>query len=123
MMRTFSPLIAGAVLALGIVGAAQADSYDDGEAAYWAGDYVTAWRLLTPLAEQGDARSEHLLGQAYLAGNGVPKDYSAAAAWLRRAAVQGLSAAELDLGAMYANGDGVPQDYAEALRWWRLAKD
>ena len=121
MKRWISALIAGGFISLGLYGAALAGVYEDGQKAYEQGDYATALQLWRPLAEQGDARSQHMLGLAYGLGHGVPRDYATAVRWYRLAADQGMVAAAADLGAMYANGDGVPQDYAEALKWWRRA--
>ncbi len=45
--------------------------------AYKRGDYATALREFRPLAEQGDARTQHNLGQMYMDGEGVPRT----AAW------------------------------------------
>ena len=47
-------------------------------AALQSGDYETALRKLTPLAEQGDAVAQRFLGLIYDHENGVPKDYKAA---------------------------------------------
>jgi len=113
-------ICAGGLLAMSIFGAAQAGPLDDGQTAYERGDYATAIQLLSPLAEQGDARAEYMLGLAYDRGNGVPQDYAKAASWYRKAAVQGAPDARAGLGALYARGQGVPQDYAQAAKWWRL---
>src|SRR5262249_35703935 len=50
--------------------------FDEGKAAYDRGDYATALRESLPLAQQGDAPSQFLLGALYLRGEGVPKDYA-----------------------------------------------
>ena len=51
-----------------------AGDWEDGSAAYAAGDYQKAIRLWEPLAEQGDAWSQYSLGTMYHLGRGVPKD-------------------------------------------------
>ena len=86
-------------------------------------DYETALRLLHPLAEQGDAGAQTLLGVMYDKGDGVPQDYAEAVKWYRKAAEQGNDLAQSNLGFMYFNGLGVPQDYAEAVRWYRMAAE
>ena len=93
------------------------------EVAYQKGNYETALRVARPLAEQGDARAQSILGRMYARGRGVPLDEVEAGNWFRGAADRGNAAAQLTLGNMYAEGRGVPQDYAEAARWYRVAAD
>jgi len=61
-----------------------AGDWEDGHAAYWAGDYQKAFRLIEPLAEQGDEHAQTELGVVYRYGHGVPEDYVLAYAWLTR---------------------------------------
>ncbi len=98
-----------------------AGQFEDGQAAYFNGDYATALRLLHPLAEQGDAEAQFNLGVMYDKGQGVPQDYAQAAKWYRKAAEQGNDEAQNNLGTMYAYGRGVPQDYVQAHMWFNLA--
>jgi TPR repeat protein len=109
------------VQALGFAGPVKGT--DAAAAAYGKGDYATALRQVRPLAEQGDARAQSLLGRMYYLGRGVPQDDIAAANWFRLAANQGDAPAQFNLGVMYAEGRGVPQDHAEAAKWYRLAAD
>src|SRR5262249_38478304 len=94
-----------------------------GYAAYDKGDHVTAQRLLQPLAEQGDARAQSVLGAINYAGRGVPRNDAEAVRWFRLAADQGDPSAQFRLGLMYSDGDGVPQDQTEAARWYHFAAD
>jgi TPR repeat protein len=87
------------------------------------GDFTTALREWTPLAEKGDADAQFNLGLMYEKGRGVPQDYKAALKWYRLAAKQGLAVAQYNLGVMYKDGKGVPQDYKTAAKWWRLAAE
>ena len=48
--------------------------YQKGAAAFQSGDYATALREWTPLAEQGYATAQSNLGVMYVRGQGVPKD-------------------------------------------------
>ena len=93
------------------------------EVAYQKGNYETALRLARPLAEQGDARAQIILGRMYARGRGVPLDEAEAGNWFRSAADRGNATAQLTLGNMYAEGRGVPQDYAEAAKWYRAAAE
>ena len=87
------------------------------------GDYQTAFKLWLPLAEQGDAIAQVLLGNAYENGLGVKQDDVEAVKWYRQAAEQGDAAAQLKLGAMYEDGRGVKQDDVEAVKWYRQAAE
>ncbi len=91
--------------------------------AHWRGDYATAFQELKPLAEQGDAMAQFILGFMYSKGQGVLQDYAEAMKWTRKAAEQGQRDAQNDLGLMYHYGQGVPQDYAEAVKWYRKAAE
>ena len=94
---------------------------EDAEAAVNRNDFATAIRIMRPLADQGNARAQRLLGMMYNAGWGVPKDDAEAVKWFRRAANQGDGDAQASLGAEYRNGTGVPQDYVHAYMWFILA--
>jgi len=98
-----------------------ADDFQDATDAFNRKDYKTVHRLLTPLAEQGDASAQYNLGQMYRKGEGVPLNYKEAAKWYRLAADQGHGSAQNNLGWMYREGEGVPQDYVLAHMWFNLA--
>jgi len=97
--------------------------FEDATAAYERGDYATAFRLMKPLAEKGDAKAQHNLGVMYDYGRGVPQDYTKALKWYRMAAEHGIPEAQHNLGLMYYQGQGVPQNYAEAAKWYRRAAE
>ena len=100
-----------------------AQDFQKGLAAAQAGDYATALKEWTPLAEAGDSSVQYNLGIMYDNGRGVPQDYAEAVKWYRLAAEQGDAKAQANLGVMYNKGNGVPQDYAEAVKWYRLAAE
>jgi TPR repeat protein len=70
-----------------------AGPYEDGVAAYKRGDYANALRLIRPLAEQGNAVGQLILGAMYTEGQGVKQDYVEAIKWFRLGAAQGLAIA------------------------------
>ncbi len=107
--------------ALGIANAVS--NIDAAEDAYAKGRYPLALRLLQPLAEQGDARAQAVLGLIYYHGRGVKQDDTEAAKWFHLAADQDEPRAQFNLGVMHAEGQGVPQDYVEAIKWYRLAAE
>ncbi|MDP6022844.1 MAG: hypothetical protein QGG19_16325 [Alphaproteobacteria bacterium] len=98
-----------------------AGNFEDGEAAYTAGDHQKAFRLWKPLADQGDAKAQYYLGGMYGTGLGVPKDGAKHIYWLTKAAKQGYVDAQSSLGFMYANDwvkGVVPEDAAKAAFYW-----
>jgi V8-like Glu-specific endopeptidase len=109
------------ILILGLVAPATAAELDDAVAAAHSGDYATALRRLSPLAEKGDARAEFDVGFMHAYGWGVQRNPAEAITWYRKAADQGLSVAQHFLGMAYVNGEGVRPDDAEAERWFARA--
>jgi uncharacterized protein len=104
-------------------GAAYADTFNDGVAAYQRGDYTSAIRYFRPLAENGNGDAQYNLGIMYDKGLGVPADNTIAAGWYRKAADLGIADAQCDLGILYMEGRGVPKDDAVAAAWFRKAAD
>jgi TPR repeat protein len=91
----FGGLIAAAQI-WGIAGAV-AGPWEDGMAAYNRGDYMPAIRLFRPLAEQGNAKAQHLIGVMYHKGEGVARNSVRAFAWLSMAVAHGDSEAKAKL--------------------------
>jgi len=121
-MRNFMrTTLLACVLSLCPVALGAAGPYDDGVRAFVRGDYITALRLWRPLAEQGNATAQYLIGHMYDWGLGVPQDYAVAVEWYRKAADQGLAQAQYKLGVSCAKGRGVSQDDAAAVEWYRKA--
>src|SRR5215470_9401223 len=84
-------------------------------------DAANSWdyKIVRPLADQGDARAENQLGNMYFIGSDVPQDCAEAVNWYRKAAEQGYALAQFHLGLMYdEGGQGVPEDRAEAVNWY-----
>src|ERR1700681_4068266 len=84
-------IFAGLVVAAQVLGSAGdvAGPWEDGTAAYNRGDYMPAIRLFRPLAEQGNARAQHLIGVMYHKGEGVARNSVRAFAWFSLAAAHG----------------------------------
>ena len=95
--------------------------YDKGLAAYQSGDYATALREWTPLAEQGHVDAQLNLGRMYYKGQGVPQDEKTAGKWITLAAEQGHVSAQAILSTLYASGRGVIRDYVYAHMWGSIA--
>ena len=98
-------------------------SFQSGENAYLREDFDFALQEWRPLAEQGMAEAQNMLGYMYRYGQGVGQDFEQARFWYRQAADQGHAKSQNNLGAMYRQGLGTPQDFQEALRWFRRAAD
>lgn len=96
---------------------------DTGERAFEAGDYAAAMKYLLPLAKQGDARAQVIVGEIYYHDRKQHLDDAEAMKWFRLSAEQDNADAQFHLGEMYAQGHAVPQDYAESARWYRLAAE
>jgi TPR repeat protein/predicted secreted protein len=99
---------------------AQADIYS-ASSALSRGDYETAVKEFTRLAEKGDDNAQANLGYMYYAGEGVPQDYEKAVYWYRKSATQGNKDAQYNLAVSYAFGEGTKQDLTEAAIWYRRA--
>ena len=88
-----------------------------------AGDFASALREWTPLAEAGNAEAQFYLGKIYFNGRGTSQDFSEAVKWYRRAADQEYVIAQFNLGQMHLLGIGVSQDYSEAVKWYSKAAE
>lgn len=72
-------------------------AHEQAEEAYRAKDYAKARRILEPLAEQGDATAQYILGYMYYYGQGVASNPALARVWIERAADQGHNKARVAL--------------------------
>jgi len=109
------------ILVLGLVAPVAAAELDEAVAAARGGEYASALRRLSPLAEKGDARAQFDIGFMRAYGWGAQRNPAEALTWYRKAADQGLAVAQHFLGLAYVNGDGVRCDDAEAARWFARA--
>ena len=113
---------------------AQADIFQDADAAKKNHDPKTAEKLLLPLAQQGDPKAQDQLAglytvdaelQAIFPGSGKlgseTEDNAAAFKWEHQAAEQGYATAQFQLGALYWRGAGVEADNVQAYMWYTLA--
>lgn len=95
------------------------------------GDYQTAWNLLLPVAESGDADAQYQMGWLSEEGwGGTPGDSVRAADWYRRAAAQGKLQAQLWLGyhlagrmSRGASLEGSAAEMQEGIEWLTLASE
>ncbi len=108
-LRFASAIAALALLACGSSGFAQ--DRDDNLA------------VLRSAADAGDLRGMFALGNRFLHGQGVERDFQQALIYFRAAADQGFAPAQNQLGAMYERGLGVPKDYLGAMNYFRAAAE
>lgn len=88
--------------------------------AYEQKDYATALKEFTPLAEQGNADAQLLLGKMYMLGQGVLKDPDQSSKWFKASALQGNADAQFFLGSYYL----LPhRNVTEGVKWLRLSAD
>ncbi len=104
-----------------VVAGVAAGLLQTGIAAHSRGDFAAARAALKPLAAQGSAAAETLLGGMASRGQGTKADPAAAAAWWLRAAHRGYAPAQLALARALADGRGVRRDLPEAWLWARRA--
>lgn len=127
----------GLALALGVVSAlpapaaAQADEeelipaprqadptrFNEGVAAYDAGNHAAAFTIWLPLAQGGDVAAMRNVAHLLRKGLGTDKDLVRALAFYKRAAEAGLPGAQANLAMMYLAGEGTKRDAKEAARW------
>ena len=117
-MRNLTSILCLTIAVLfGSAGMSWSADFQKGITAYEISDYATALREWTPLAKQGNANAQTLLGAMYEEEKGVPQDYKTAVKWYRLAAEQGGALAPTRLGFMYYKGKGVSQNIVFAYMW------
>ena len=102
----------------------QENAFQNAVNAYKEGDCEKAFNIWSNRAKSGifdwfdaDADSQYELGNYYLDGICVNKDYKKALAWFKKAAKQDNSKAQLKYGLMHYWGYGVEQDSEKAFSW------
>ena len=93
-----------------------AGAFEEGGAAYRAGDYELAAKKFMEVADKNDHRAMYALGSMYAVGKGVPLDYRKAFELFTRAARYGRADARYKLGILYQEGLGVARNDRRAAR-------
>src|SRR5215469_9200655 len=75
-------------------------------------EYDAALKESRPLAEQGNADAQVLVGKMYMMGQGIPRDRDLAIKWFRAAAEQGNADGQFFVGSMC-----LKQDSAQGIKW------
>jgi len=94
------------------------------ETAFKEGDFKKAFEIWSNRAESGildwydgDPDSQYELGNMYLEGTGVVKDYKKALYWFKKAANRDNAKAQYKYGLMHFLAYGVKQNNKKALSW------
>jgi TPR repeat protein len=95
-MRRYAKLLRATVTAslmlVALVGAAVAGWLEDLlDVLEQRGDYATEYRLVSPLAEKGDAVAQARLGHMHVNGQGVSQDCVTAHIWLSLSGAQAIT--------------------------------
>jgi len=87
------------------------------------GDYDRVLPLLLPIAQDGHAEAQCMMGNIDQLGLGsIAPDFQEAIAWYRRAAALGYGVASNNLAGMYLSGAGVPVDRDRARQLYAQAQ-
>jgi hypothetical protein len=117
-----------------------AEQLEDAKAAVENKDFEKAYELLCPLAEEGNAEAQTLLGALYVNGQGVEQDATKGLSLITKAATQGYEVARVralnicldlakqgDTAAMYnvgymcLNGWGGEHESIDCIKWLESA--
>jgi len=88
-----------------------------------SGKYDEVLSIVKPLAEQGNAKAQSIMGDLHRLGKGLPRDDKKAVHWYRQSAEQDSAATQRVLGDMYFQGEGVPKDYVLAALWYKKSAE
>ncbi|MBM3553624.1 MAG: sel1 repeat family protein [Alphaproteobacteria bacterium] len=104
------------------VGDAQ-QQYDRATELYKSGDIKGAVAWLEKSARQGNSQAQLQLGNLYLKGAGVARNFMQARKWLETAANNGDAFAMHNLAVLYSGGEGRKPDHVRASDWFRRAAE
>jgi TPR repeat protein len=122
MQRAATGTLAMTLLLQAVVTGSASDLIE-GLTRYAMHDHARAIEVLRPLADQGDAVAQEILGKIHLMGEGTMRNNIVAFKRFLQAAERGRVAAQLELGRMYRDGVGIPADGNLAIHWFdRAAK-
>lgn len=95
--------------------------FDQGIAAYDAGDYAAAYRIWAQLAREDDLGAMRNAAQLLRQGKGVEKDTKAAFRLYMEAAEKGLVTAMANVADMFLTGEGTEKNPEAAVAWYARA--
>ena len=86
--------------------------------AFKSSNYPKALKLLQPLAEQGNAEAQCIIGNMYHLGLGLERSIAEAIIWYTKSADQGYGVASNNLAGIYREKN----DLEAAKKWYWLAE-
>lgn len=93
-----------------------------GIAAFEAGDYTIAFKILKPIANRGEPEAQCIIANIYHLGLGLERNILEAVKWYKKSAEQGYGLASNNLAGIFLIGDdGIEVDQAEAEQWYKKA--
>jgi TPR repeat protein len=117
MAKTWKVTVATGLILAVTVSLAASQDLENGRQAFREGDYGTVFRVLEPLAQEGIAEAQFLIGEMFLNGYSIPKVPAEAASLFRRAAKQGHAKAQFALSRLLSAGLGVERNAKLAAQW------
>ena len=95
-----------------------------GLSAFEAKNYAEAFKLLKPIAEEGNAEAQCIIGSMYDLGLGLESNALEAVKWYERSAEQGYGVASNNLGTIFYSGrEGIPINQVESKKWYQKARE
>ena len=86
--------------------------------------YTEALDLLLPCAEEGDSKSQAVVGFIYMFGFQIERNINGAIKWLTMAANAGIGEAAHNLGTLYLTCEPeMPADKEKSSYWYNKAKE
>jgi hypothetical protein len=111
-----------AALACALISFPALADFKEGALAYRSGDFAAARKALEPLAQQGDADAQFLMGSVLANAKPPLQDFDQAEKWLRASAAQGNIKAMLSIGNLLAFYRR-PPDEKQAFQWFSKAAE
>jgi len=114
-------MILGAFLIVTVCMNAHSAPLDTGLAALKSGHYAEALKILLPLANDGNAQAQRVVGEMCYQGQGMKPDKTAAFKWNELAADSGDMLAQYNMGYLYERGEGTAASSNDAIRFYTKA--
>ncbi|MFB2837849.1 tetratricopeptide repeat protein [Floridanema evergladense] len=97
---------------------------EKGLAAFYSLDYTTAFSLLKPLADEGNAEAQCTIANMHHLGLGVERNILEAIKWYMKSSELGYAIASNNLAGIYLSGDeAITANPIEANKWFQKAQE
>lgn len=96
----------------------------EGIAAFEAGNYTIAFKILKPIADNKNPEAQCIIANIYHLGLGLERNILEAVKWYKKSAQQGYGVASNNLAGIFLVGnDGLEANQAEAEKWYKKARE